>query len=489
MSRLNTSESIARHEHHTFYNMMNKNRQNSEDESRRRYRSRMLPYGIAINRDSDNQIEYEGIYLGDNKYRFGPIQKSFYIYHFIVRVVIPEIEVVNNVSGSEKIEIRFPSELAPNVIISAILDAGPTGKILLGDTHSINIFNHYFNERNITTEFQEYNGNLESITTFSERIPSFVLKITLPVFNYAEQPFPSFYTDKNHPINVDIAMRSNIMELIQMRITNGQKYVILPGEENNNYSNFLNIKKINELAKSSKIHTPSLYVNQVYITDEEKEFYLSKLIDARDRNQETLGYNFKYFIPLDTEDQVCQSGKSISIPIRNNSLAQCIFWMLQNKDALRCNDYSNYTDNNENKEYGRSPIDNSIIMYNKETAYGPYPADISQSVNGSTSNAYLKGYHGLGSGVKMTDTFATLHGHVYSFLDAELKIKCREYQQSEITKETPKSLEDIIKRVDTTPKHVISYRPIVYLMAAGVLKVSIDDKDDTHMVFGEPSLF
>lgn len=487
MTRLNPAETIAQHEHQTFFNLIPKSNSDNLNDDKVQFRSRMMPRGLTVYRDAENQIEYEGSFRGDDKYEFGPFQNSFYVYRFVVRMVMPEIKVIKDLSSGEKIQIRFPSDLASNIISSAILDAGSTGSILLGDTHSINIYNHYFNLHNMTAEFQEYNGNLQLINTFSDHIPSFVLKVELPVFSTMEQPFPAAYIDKTHALRVIITMRSNIMDLIQIRITDGDRAIIIPSDDNNNYANYLDIVKANELARASRIHTPSLYVNHVYLTESEKEFHYTTLARIRDKGEENIGYNFKYFLPVDTEDKICVAGRSIEVPIKNNSLAQAVFWMLQNIDAIKHNDYSNYTDNSENICEGRSPIDKSTITYKKELAYGPYPADISQSVNGTISKPYFKGYNGLGMGIKFTDVVATLHGNIYSVLDTELTIKSRQNTDTD-NKKPVIGLKEIIQRADQLPKYTPTYRPLTYLMIAGVLKIEMDERDNIHMKLTTPSL-
>lgn len=89
-------------------------------------------------------------------------------------------------------------------------------------------------------------------------------------------------------------------------------------------------------------------------------------------------------------------------------------------------------------------------------------------------------------GIKFTDTFAIQHGNIYSFLETELKIKCRDYNSTQSNKKSVSGLDNILKYSEEIPKKMPIYRPIAYLMVAKVLKIDMDDKDNIRMRLSDP---
>ena len=360
----------------------------------------------------------------------------------------------------DRIVFRYPTNLAANIIREVRLVYNGGASLLLGDTHTINIHEHYFRKDHLNPLRQKQLGISQQLNTYSQRKESTVLLVELPVLSSPDQPFPIYFTTHGHETFVKANLRKDLLDLIQLaKVDEEGKIVLIPTEDYHQYLPRLLINGHPWYGGHPEITQISLLVNHVYITESELQFYKNEMKRRRENDgRGGLVYNMKYFVRIQTDGLSCDGENNLLIPLECNQLAQGIFVMMQNNAMSQLHDYSNYTEPS-----GESPVHSISLFYDQEEVGGPYTSTALTQFSGAQQQPYQNGYHAIGMGVGLYDVGAVEHGNFYKHLNAKLKIKL-------------------------FPRDGRNYQSFVYLMCAGSFFVQMDSDDVAHVSFTSPRI-
>lgn len=417
-------------------------------------RSRVSAFGLPLSRDVELCREYPI----DSKNEFGPLENSFCVYKFIVQIEVPSVEFTQP-DGQEKIVFRYPTNLAANIVKEVKLVYNGSSSLMLGDTHTINIHEHFFRGDHLNPMRQKQLGICPQMNTYSQRKDSSTLLVELPILSSPDQPFPIQYTTHGHETFVKASLRKDLLELIQLaKVEEDESLTLIPSEQYHQYLPRLLIDGHPWYGGHPEITKISLLVNHVYITSSELQFYKNEMKKRRDMDKGGLVYNMKYFVRIQTDGLSCDGENNLLIPLECNQLAQGIFVMMQSNVMPQLHDYSNYTDPN-----GESPVHSISLFYDQEEVGGPYSSTILTQFSGARQQPYQNGYHAIGMGVGLYDVGAIEHGNFYKHLNAKLKVKL-------------------------SPRDGRNYQSFVYLMCAGSFVVQMDTDDVARLTFTSPRI-
>lgn len=446
MANQSNGESRAEYENKTFQQVA----QATSLAEGGKKRSRVSGFGLSYSRDSEDPTEYPI----DLKGEFGPLKRSFCVYHFQLLIRLPTVEF--EADDGDRLGFRYPPNLAANIVREVRLHFNGSASLLLGDSHTLNLYEQFFQPDHMNPLHQEQLGTNHQLNSFSQRKDSLSLLVDLPVLASPDQPFPIYYTNTEHETYVRATLRRRLLDLIQLaELRDGEAPTMIPTSEYHKYLPRLRIDGQAWYGGPPELTDISLFARHVYLTKAEREFYHKTMVERR-RDGPTglngLNYNIKYFTRIQTDGLSCDSERNLLIPLECLQLAQGIFLMMQNSAMAQNHDYSNYTDAD-----GRSPIEQVSLIYDQEEVGGPYPETVLSRFSGAPVQPYQYGYHGLGMGVGLTDIAANEHGNYYKFLNAKLKVRLR-------------------------PSDSRNYQAQVYLMCAGRFVVYLEG-DTPRLVF------
>lgn len=186
-------------------------------------------------------------------------------------------------------------------------------------------------------------GNIPALQKWSNRLPEFKGRLTLPWFFSFRQAkfFPLYLCFCRDKLEYRITIRTNLSELIEV-----QKDEFL--------SSPIMFEADKHLAGPVSVPTPVLYNEFIIMTDAELLSYYCSGMHKK--------LMFTDFIRLDNPDQIAgtRAGEIISLNISTKFPVHCLFWCLTKQNHL-----SNYTDSDD-YELGSTPIEWSSLKY-KET--------------------------------------------------------------------------------------------------------------------------
>lgn len=450
MSNQSNGESRAEYENKSFQQVSQATTVGSTGGKRR---SRVSAFGLAYSRDVEVLKEYPI----DMKGEFGPLERSFCVYHFQLHIKLPMVEF--EPADEDSLQFRYPPNLAANIVKEVRLMFNGNSSLLLADTHILNLYEQYFQSDHMNPVHQEQLGTNYQLNSFTTRKEPLSLLIDLPVLSSPDQPFPIYYTNAEHETFVRATLRRRLLDLIQLANIRDGEPILVPTTEYHKYLPRLRINGQAWYGGPPELTDISLFVRHVYLTRAEKQFYYKALVEQRDNRRKSdadsgtdsgaksgLNYNIKYFTRIQTDGLSCDSEKNLLIPLECLQLSQGVFLLMQSSALAQNHDYSNYTDAN-----GQSPVDQVSIIYDQEEVGGPYPETVLTRFSGAPVQPYQHGYHGLGMGVGLTDIAAIEHGNFFKFLNAKLKVRLR-------------------------PLNSRDYQSHVYLMCAGRFVIYMDDE-------------
>jgi len=304
--------------------------------------ARFFSYSRKIAWNNNVEVRMECKDNSDNEYIIS-ISKQFHFIKGIYMVVkLPKIEVAE--VWQDVVKIAYTNNLAHHIHGQATLSIKRKSVCKLFplslDTDRVTRIDDVF-------EYDEDIGNKEELLTYKTCIKSDILKMTVPwpFFLHESKALP-LYNMCFEGVDIEIIQKFNLdlSKLIKV-IAKNKDGVWTRVPFDSKY-----------IKKGSKIPIPEMWGR--YSNIGKKELETRKKIEETD----DIIIEFIDCVEIDTHDSKFY-GETSKINISSNSPIIGVVWMLQNQDALKYNDLSNFSTDSFSKEHGKNPCITSEIKY------------------------------------------------------------------------------------------------------------------------------
>lgn len=249
---------------------------------------------------------------------------------------------------------------------------------------------------------------------------AFKTKTPLP-FHYSRhitQALPLFVMSSKSEVKIVIKYKTRISELVRMRIYDDENKIWVSTPFNWKLIKGVGPDKIGSDLNNEfdKLKIPEMFSKYCKISKEEKIWFEEDKMIKRLNDGSTINIPLKYYmediiiLPVKSNEQ---NSPSISVNLSSKLPVKAIFWVMQNKNGIIYNNYSNYTTNKDGT--GDHPVDSISIEYNSNEKkihdMEPYHFDEIASY-----------YDGISSGDKIGYGFYNLCHDVRSFNQAPIAL-------------------------------------------------------------------
>lgn len=329
-------------------------------------------YATAYNKLSSSINGDEIVYLVNHSYHF--------LLSTYMRFLLPAVKVKD--IYKDVVEIAWCHNVGLNIVnIAQFKENDDVFQTL--DNVNMDIF-YQFCQKGGAGMREAHNvgvGNVPIVENFASELVPYQINVKHPWFySYSTSTaFPIFYKNTQLRAQHNYKMRLKIYELLRMRrLVDGVWEPVLPSE----YGEYL------ETDPTLNISTPEMYGHYAYCTDVELDHY--KNCSGLERHI--------YIRDFQTcEEENCKKYKTTaSAPMSSSNPCLAFFWVAQNLDAVKYNNYSNYTTNSQDLHRGWDPITHSTMKYGNEALFDKLPSDhfsIAMAQNHFTSAPEFRGFH------------------------------------------------------------------------------------------------
>ena len=264
---------------------------------------------------------------------------------------LPSVKVKDKYKDS--VEICYPHNLGHHIITKGILKIN--GDIYQTiDSQVLDINSKYYKQNVL---YDEMVGNIKCLTQWNTKLPGYPVNTPQP-WLFTKNPNTGLLilqTDVN--ITFTFSRRIKLNELLRMRIrTPSGKCKIVP----------CNLSYLDLPKNVDEIPIPEMWSKYSLFTDEERRWRKQSLSSPSyypnvQKIKHEIWYE-DYINCNNNNNDIGMLGEVIKIPLKSKSLVRHIFWMGQNLNSIKYNDFSNYT-TNTNLFKGFTPCSKISLSY------------------------------------------------------------------------------------------------------------------------------
>lgn len=330
-------------------------------------------------------------------------------FHFLLytytRQFIPGIRVKPN--QKDKIRIAWCHNLGTNQIVHAVFkeDDEPYHK---WDNVWADIYFQFY-QNNGAGKRENHNigiGNVKCLEEWSDFLPPYFLNVEQPWFYSMDHSlaFPIFYRNSLTRAEHRYIFRNKISDLLRVQIYRNQKWRnIKPG---------LSLSKYVDFGPNSELPIPELWGRYAYVSEPEIKWHKCK---------ENRSLYFKDVEICDSNDPKTYLSTS-SIDLKCTKPCLAFFWVAENSDSTKFNNYSNYTTEIGDLYSGWDPIKTTTLKYGTTSRLDAMASDhfsIAEPRKHFPSAPCERGYHGYSFAWDSTSNDAEI-GIVFDKMSAKL---------------------------------------------------------------------
>lgn len=257
-------------------------------------------------------------------------------------------------------------------------------------------------------EYNFYCGNHPLLVNFSDKLPKFTIDVLQPWYysQHIDWAFPLLYVNKNEKVYHRYDFRLKVTDLIRVQKlnekTNEWENVT---KSSSKFSHYLDIS-------CDTIPTPELYGYYSILSKESR----AELLSCVD--------NQRMYIPdivsIDNSVKTPYGGVS-EIMLKSDKPAIGIMWVAENCEAVKNNNYSNYTTNEKELRDGWDPIVLNSLSYSTDYKFQNSPSNLYSKCESFSSCPTHPGYHAFSYAWRPTGCGGDVAVDVG---DIEAKLKC-----------------------------------------------------------------
>jgi len=322
----------------------------------------------------------------DREYNFSiNRQLDFLLYVYMSRM-FPGYKVKEKLK--DNLQIRWTHKVGTchidniNLMIDGVSRQTITSK-------SLDIYGQYFMKSGFRKKYRQDIGDEKYLQDWSNELRPFSTKVPLPFFfsKKRNNALPLFLSGQSK-IEIKGIFRNKISELLKMR---SRKDVNSPWEEIEFKWQYL--QGVND--QNQKIlGEPELFAYYSKTTEEEK----SAWIESIEKNSYKSYKMYYEDIIINSPDKYFGTSEPYSDDLMCKTPSKCIFWVAQDVEGLKYNNYSNYTNNPLDIKSGDYPITKISMKHGTNSRFenlDPSHFDSMMAYSRFPSTPYEKGYGAL----------------------------------------------------------------------------------------------
>jgi hypothetical protein len=422
----------------------------------------------------------------DGEYNFNVNDgMDFLLYTYIFRM-FPGYKVKEEYK--EKIQIKWCHNLGHNFIqrIELIIDNDCKQTIT---SNWLDIYANHFMKKGFLKMYRKCIRDQKYSQDWTDHLLPCMTKTPIPFFysKSRDMALPLFLTKNNSKVEIKTTLRNKISDLMKMRIRKDVdsdwieipfRYECVQGL-NNSYQNIQG--------------APRVFSYYSKITDAERESWKEQqMTDNKNDSKATK----KYYddIIIFNPDRSCNPKDPFNEELSSKTPVRAIFWIAQNPETLKYNNYSNYTTNVHDQKNGEHPVQKVTYSYGsnshrfKEYHFSHF--DEMNSFYRGISPPYEKGYGSLFLSPDLENSNADI-GPVYNKnTKVILNLSFEKYKVSDVAMDVDrdKLIENILAENDSNVKISDSNRYKVHVFLAVMKKIEYYCADPVKVFDGNEKL-
>lgn len=295
------------------------------------------------------------VYIADSEYSF--------LYDMEMYQKLPKVVVKKNFRS--KIQIALCPYPGINLVNEATAYCGEKKSPYHFDQIWFNIYNQFYNRK--SEHFNRYCGHIPMLTDWGHGFPSYQLRIHQPWF-FSREGFPLPLFRMKEKVHFNYMVKKSIFDLLRFRIKgDGDNWIEVPFRKA--FMNYLTV------ANEGILAPPIMIAEYSKITLEEE-----RAIKENDKHcavEDIIAFR---------TDLVDKITPRIQVAIKTKYPLKGIFYVAENVDATRLNNFSNFSTCAEDMSEGVSPICSVDPKINGSTSLVPFSAEFT----GETLAAYYE---------------------------------------------------------------------------------------------------
>lgn len=289
------------------------------------------------------------MYAADSEYSF--------LYDMQMYLKLPKVVVKKEYRNN--VQIAMCSYPGINVVTQATMYCGKKKSPYHFDQTWFNIYNQFYNKK--TEHFNRYCGHIPALTDWGHSLPSHQLQVQQPWFFTREGfPFPLFRVKES--VQFEYTFKKSIFDLLRFKIrAEGEDWEEVPFH--NNFIQFVSVT-------NGGILSPPIMIGEYSkITIEEEQAIKNN--DKHCAVEDILTFKTEL---VDKITPLAQVQIKTKYPLKG------IFYVAENVDATRLNNFSNFSTCSEDMSEGVSPICSVEPKINGSTPLIPFSSEFTGEV-------------------------------------------------------------------------------------------------------------
>ena len=342
------------------------------------------------------------------------VYQVFNTYHFLndsyMKFTSPVISVIPEHRG--KVQICWCRNMGTNIVKSAVFKEN-NERFNGWDYTWADMYSQYFPicKQGGLTKMDIGMGNIPQLIEWNEELPKHNFNVIQPWFysfslenNF--NAFPIFYKGSNTRAEHRYTFRQRIVDLLRVRVLQDGKWVELHSPKQK--------CKYVGITTEDLIKTPELWGEYSCVTEAELEDF---------KTEKEYTYYYRDVVECDASNPTL-AGKVSDIQLFSRNPCLAMFWVAENQNALKNNNYSNYTTNTDSILNGQDPIEKITLKYGDIPKFDGFDADhftINQALKKFPSSPRLNGYYAYSNAANLSNFDADI-GVVYT---DKVSLKCK----------------------------------------------------------------
>lgn len=268
---------------------------------------------------------------------------DFVAYTYMYRK-FPRLKVKDELK--DNVQICWTHNLGHNCIESLELIIDDNPKQTLTNTW-LDIYSQFFMKNGFRKKYRMDIGDRKYLKDWSTELDPISVKVPLPFFydRRSTANFPLFLASMSK-LKIRGRFRMKISQLLKMRVRKSDK-----DEWTETEFKWQSLQGVNN--EDQEIPgLPELYTNYQKITQEEKDFWNDEINHNHNKVYKMLYDDIIIINP----DKLYNSKEPFSELLSSKTTAKVVYWVAQNQNGLKYNNYSNYTTNALDMDKGDYPI-------------------------------------------------------------------------------------------------------------------------------------